>query len=78
MLFRIGGLLVSNFLKLSFINNVKTGRWEKKKLNGEFSDILSRLDRTIDRDPIYKVKRNIRRARTQLTLSSSRSLKTRN
>ncbi|CAI4719690.1 CDA_G0047140.mRNA.1.CDS.1 [Saccharomyces cerevisiae] len=52
----LGGLLVSNFLKLSFINNVKTGRWEKKKLNGEFSDILSRLDRTIDRDPIYKVK----------------------
>ncbi|CAI4036131.1 hypothetical protein SMKI_14G3500 [Saccharomyces mikatae IFO 1815] len=52
----LGGLLVSNFLKLSFSNNMKTGRWESKKLNRNFSDILSKLDRTIDRDPIYKIK----------------------
>ncbi|CAI4050477.1 4-amino-4-deoxychorismate synthase SKDI_14G3540 [Saccharomyces kudriavzevii IFO 1802] len=52
----LGGLLVRNFLTLSLVNNMKTGRWENKKLNGRFSEILSRLDRTIDRDPIYKIK----------------------
>ncbi|EJS41912.1 abz1p [Saccharomyces arboricola H-6] len=52
----LGGLLVRNFLQLSLVNNMRTGRWESKKLNGKFSDILSQLDRTIDRDPLYRVK----------------------
>ncbi|CAI1729157.1 hypothetical protein SEUBUCD646_0N03470 [Saccharomyces eubayanus] len=52
----LGGLLVKNFLKLSLENNISTGRWESRRLNGKFSDILSRLDKTINRDPIYKIK----------------------